>query len=111
MGKYFRIIYLYIVSFITLCMVVGGFIGTVDGIVGYFYPVPVNYAVYSVYDDEQVSLDNIKEDVESEKDTANKSAKRESIKQACTSAAIFLCGLPLYIFHAKQIEKEEKKEE
>lgn len=111
MGKYFRIIYLYVVSFITLCMVVCGFIGIVDGIVGYFYTVPVNYAVYDVYDDDQASLDNISKDVETEKNAANKAAQRESIKQACTSVAVFACGLPLYIFHTKQIEKEDEKEE
>ena len=38
MSNNFRIIYLYIVCFITLSMIVGGIVATVSNIVSYIYP-------------------------------------------------------------------------
>ena len=38
MGNNFRTMYLYIVSLITLGMIVGGIVSTVNNITSYFYP-------------------------------------------------------------------------
>ena len=38
MANNFRTIYLYIVSLITLCMIVGGIVSTINNITSYFYP-------------------------------------------------------------------------
>ena len=121
MGKYFRTIYLYIVAFATLCMVVAGFVGTVDSIVSYAYPVIEEYQVESIYDydyeyKEENTLDKELTKRQDAKTYAARVAelelmeKRASIKTAFTYLAVFVAGLPLYTFHVKQINKESKKE-
>lgn len=105
MGKYFRTIYLYIVSFATLCMVVAGFVGTVDSLVSYAYPVIDGSAVEDVYEDSNGNLTYLAKIVELEK-----VEKRTNLKETFTYLAIFVCGLPLYTFHLKQIKKESEKE-
>lgn len=122
MGKYFRTIYLYIVAFATLCMVVAGFVGTVDSIVSYAYPVIEEYQVESIYDydydyeDKDYTLDKELNKKQDAKSYAARVAelelmeKRASIKNAFTYLAVFVAGLPLYTFHVKQINKESKKE-
>ena len=111
MGKYFRTSYLYIVVFATLCMVIVGFVGTVNGIVSYAYPAVDEYEIEDVYYnyDEYTKEDgysgftsNIQNLVRVE--------QRASLKSAFTCLAVFVSGLPLYVFHVKQIKKESEKE-
>lgn len=106
MGKYFRTIYLYIVTFATLCMVVAGFVGMVNSIVSYAYPVVDEYEIEEVYDydidDNLAYLVKIAE--------LEKAEKRANLKATFTYGAVLACGLPLYIFHSKQIKKESEKE-
>lgn len=106
MGRYFRTIYLYIVSFITLCMVVVGFVGAVDSIAAYNYPTVSEYEIEDVYDS------SYKEDVDIAvriNDLA-KVERRASLKATFTYLAVLVCGTPLYVFHVKQIKKESEKE-
>jgi len=107
MGKYFRTIYLYIVAFATLCMVVAGFVGTVDSLVSYAYPVIDEYEISNIYDydDNKDDLTYLAKIVELEK-----VEKRTNLKETFTYLAVFVCGLPLYTFHLKQIKKESEKE-
>lgn len=106
MGKYFRTIYLYIVSFATLCMVIVGFVGTVDSLVSYAYPVINEYEVEDAYDysKNKDDLSYLAKIVELEK-----VEKRTNLKETFTYLAVFVCGLPLYTFHLKQIKKESEK--
>ena len=106
MGKYFRTIYLYIVAFATLCMVVAGFVGTISSIVGYVYPVIDEYEIESMFDYEDIETEEyLVRMLELEK-----VEKRSNLKATFTYLAVFACGLPLYMFHSKQIKKESEKE-
>lgn len=104
MGRYFRTIYLYIVSFITLCMVVVGFVGAVDSIAAYNYPTVSEYEIENAYD----SSDNV--DVTTRINDLAKVERRASLKATFTYLAVLVCGTPLYVFHVKQIKKESEKE-
>lgn len=113
MGKYFRTIYLYIVAFATLCMVVAGFVGTINGIVAYANPVIDEYAIQDMYyDNDYDDVKNLDESVGYLITIKNleKVEQRASLKSAFTYLAVLACGLPLYIFHVKQINKESEKE-
>ena len=105
MGKYFRTIYLYIVSFITLTMIVAGVVGTVHNTAGYMYPTMSDY-VYEEIDAEK-EQDAFEADAVVE---AELIAKRTNLKEIFVSIAMFACGAPLYVFHSKQLKKESEKE-
>lgn len=123
MGKYFRTIYLYIVSFGTLCMLITGFVGTVQGVFAYLYPVVDTYLVdfdYNKYDnhtkecpvaDEEDYVDCVEyEGNYTTLEEAETVVKREKLKEIFTYIAVFACGAPLYLFHTKQLKKESEKE-
>lgn len=111
MGRYFRIIYLYIVTFATLCMTVAGLVGTVHNIVSYAYPVIDEYDIQDAYYDfdDGKSLDSNLSYVVKMRGL-EKIEQRASLKAAFTYLAVFTCGLPLHVFHVKQIKKESEKE-
>lgn len=116
MGKYFRTIYLYIVAFATLCMVVAGFVGTVNSVMSYAYPVIDEYEIEDIYYDYDYDYDDELVEKDNDVDYASKVAdlqkveKRTSLKATFTYLAVLVCGLPLYVFHVKQIKKESEKE-
>ena len=102
MGKYFRTIYLYIVVFATLCMVITGFVGAIHSIVAYKFPVVDEYYLEDYYKDSdtyEAKLENL-ENME----------KRTNLKSTFTYLAVLVCGMPLYLFHVKQIIKESERE-
>lgn len=112
MANNFRTIYLYIVSLITLGMVVGGIISTVNNITSYFYP--DSYAFF-----EQESGNTYIDDDDYEYDydndtTENNQVKRENyrngkIKNTVVSIAVAAVGGIMYKYHWKIIEKERVK--
>ena len=57
------------------------------------------------YDDNKDDLSYLAKIVELEK-----VEKRTNLKETFTYLAVFVCGLPLYTFHLKQIKKESEKE-
>lgn len=131
MSKNIRILYLYIVSFITLCMMVGSFVGIVNTTISYLYPTANYYGGYypatttkdyvstdvntgsgvisgdtSIYD-EQKAIDAYKKGLADEELTQ----KRRSLKSIFGAIAVLVVATPLYIYHFGKIEKERKEEE
>ena len=105
MGNNFRTIYLYIVSLITLGMIVGGIVSTVNNITSYFYP--DSYVFF-----EQESSNQY--DIYDYQDTRNNEIKRENyknekIKNSVVSVAIIIVGGIMYKYHWNIIEKERIK--
>lgn len=110
MANNFRTIYLYIVSLITLCMIIGGVVSTVNNITSYFYP-----DSYVFYEDE---ADSVKYDTSYNNDdfdsTRNNMIRRENyrkekIKNAVVSVAVIVVGGIMYRYHWNLIEKERIK--
>ena len=107
MSNNFRTIYLYIVSLITLGMIVGGIVSSVNNITSYFYPdsyVFFNETTYSTdskYDyDYESSKNNLIE---------RENYKNEKIKNTVVSVAVIVVGSIMYTYHWNIIEKERKK--
>ena len=107
MSNNFRTIYLYIVSIITLGMIVGGIVSSVNNITSYFYPdsyVFFNETTYSTdskYDyDYESSKNNLIE---------RENYKNEKIKNTVVSVAVIVVGSIMYTYHWNIIEKERKK--
>ena len=95
-----RIIYLYIVSFITLSMIVGGIASVVNNITMYYYP-----NSYIFFNDS--SDDYIYDYSEAnEKKIQRENYKREKIKNAIVSIAVVIIGGIMYKYHWNLIEKE-----
>lgn len=103
MSNRFRTIYLYIVSLITLSMMVGGIVSTANNIASYFYP--DSYAFfeeesYSTYDDY---------DSNRNKEIKRENYKNEKIKNTVVSIAVIIVGGVMYKYHWNIIEKERNK--
>lgn len=104
MSKYIRIIYLYIVSFITLGMLVGGIISFVNSVTEYFYPTD-----YIFFREENVDKYDYKEYSlidESETQIEKENARIRQIKEIATNTAIIVVAIPLYIYHWKKVQTE-----
>ena len=105
MGNNFRTIYLYIVSLITLGMIVGGIVSTVNNITSYFYPDSYVFFEqessnqYDIYDYEDKRNNEIKRE----------NYKTEKIKNSVVSVAIIIVGGIMYKYHWNIIEKERIK--
>lgn len=100
MSKHIRTIYLYIVAFITLCMIVFGIVFAVNNMASYYFPTVYYYMDYDDYNNSQQGY---------EKELLKE--KRRNVKSMISSLTVTLIGIPLYMYHWKTILKEESKEE
>ena len=93
MGNNFRTIYLYLVSFITLMMIIGGTVLTVNNLTSYAYPDSYAFFSNSGYNN-KVTRENY---------------KKEKIKNAVVSSVVIVIGGIMYKYHWNIIENERKK--
>lgn len=106
MANNFRTIYLYIVALITLGMIIGGIVSTVNSIASYFYP-----DSYVFFNEEESTKYSFDDDYESTRNNLIKreNYKREKIKNTIVSVAVVGVGVVMYKYHWKIIEKERVK--
>lgn len=121
MSKNIRILYLYIVSFITLCMLVGAFVGVVNTTVSYLAPNASYYAdVYTTSKegvstdtsvvsstDNTTAIENYKKGLEQR--ILNQ--KTKNLKEMFSAIAVLVVAVPLFVYHWSRIEKARKEEE
>ncbi len=93
MSKNIRVLYIYIVSFITLGMIVIGSISFVNGVASYMFPKAYGYGSYAK--DENFKYDT--EYIQSRKNN-----QRDSIRNSISSLATVALGTPLFIYHSKK---------
>ena len=109
MNSNIRIIYLYIVCFVTLGMIVTGISATVNSISSYFYP--DDYVFFqtenNTYNNYTYYTDDYNEAEQNEIEKEN--YKTEQIKNAVVSLAVFVIGVIMYKYHWNIIEKEKNK--
>lgn len=99
-----RTIYLYIVSFITLGMIVGGIASIVNNVASYYYP-----DAYIFFSEDSSDSDYIYDYSETnERKIQRENYKSERIKNAIVSAAVIVIGAIMYKYHWNLIEKERK---
>lgn len=111
MANSFRTIYLYIVSLITLSMIIGGIVSTVNYVTTYFYP--TSSVFFEEYDETNTYNNTSYNDnvVETRRNTMieKENYKKENIKNAVVSVAIIVVGAIMYRYHWNLIEKERIK--
>ncbi len=98
MNNNIRIIYLYVISFITLAMIVTGITSTVNNIASYFYP--DDYVFFREYDYDDDYNDNYSYEIEKE------NYKTEKIKDSVVSLVVVVMGAVLYKYHWNLVKKE-----
>ena len=111
MSKNIRTIYLYIVSFISLFMIVVGVISTVAAMASYKYP-QVYYYDSNTYEKEYVigNITDTSYDYNEELLKRISDRKREHLREVYSSLAIVIVGTPLFMYHWGKVQKEFKKE-
>ena len=107
MANNFRMIYLYIVSLITLAMIIGGIVGTVNNITSYFYP-----DSYVFFEEETSSSKydySYNYDSQEKIEIKRENYENEKIKNAFVSVVVIALGGIMYRYHWNMIEKERIK--
>lgn len=104
MSNNVRIIYLYIVAFITLAMIVTGIISAVNNIAYYFFP--DSYVFYE-NDYNDYSYNNHYDYDEEKNEIEKENYKTEKIKNTVVSLVVVVIGAIMYKYHWNMIEKEK----
>ena len=105
MANNFRTIYLYIVCLITVTMIIGGIVSTVNNLISYFYPDD-----YVFFEEEEYSTKYENQYEEIQKNEIRKqNYKNEKIKNSVVSVAVIIVGTIMYRYHWNTIEKERIK--
>ena len=102
-----RTLYLYIVSFITLSMIVFGVTTAVYSISSYFFP--DDSAFFSSTTTSSSYYDDSDDDDETN-EIERQNYKNEKIKDLIVSDVVIVVGAVMYRYHWKMIEKERKSE-
>ena len=105
MANNFRTIYLYIVSLITLCMIIGGIVSTVNNIVSYFYPDSYIFfeddTTTSIYDTPtSITYNNAKN-----AEIKQNNYKKEKKKNTVVSVAVIIVGAIMYRYHSRRANR------
>lgn len=99
-----RTFYLYIVSFITLGMIIGGITSFVNNITLYYYP-----DSYIFFNENSSNNDYIYDYSESnERKIQRENYRSEKIKNSVVSVVVVAIGIIMYKYHWNIIEKERK---
>lgn len=106
MTNNFRTIYLYIVSLITLGMIIGGIVSTVNNITAYFYP--DSYVFFQEENSSKYSIDDMIDSTNNNQ-IKRENYKNEKIKNTIVSISVIVVGGIMYKYHWNIIEKERTK--
>ncbi len=105
MTNNFRVIYLYIVSLISLIMIVGGIVVLAHEVTSYFYP--DSYVFFS--DGNSATSKTYDYNTEKNNLIRRENYKNEKIKNSVVSVAVIAIGGIMYKYHWNMIEKEKVK--
>ena len=111
MSNNIRIIYLYVVAFITLGMIVGWIVSTTYNIAEYFCPTS-----YIFFENETSNSGSLYDDYDFVESTSTTNStikkqnyKKQKIKNIVVSVVVVAVGAIMYTYHWKIIEKERNK--
>ncbi len=112
MSNNVRIIYLYIVAFITLAMIVAGIISAVNNIAYYFFPDSYLFYEYDYNEYNEYSSYNEPFDYQDEErnEIERENYKTEKIKNTVVSLVVVVIGAIMYKYHWNMIEKEKSSD-
>ena len=104
-----RNIYLYLVSFVSLMMILIGLIFTVQNITDAIFPTNYYYDAVPIDKNSNMTEEEKKAYQESQKINAQ-NQMLNSKKNVAKSVAVVLVALPTFAYHWKKIEKEKKEQ-
>ena len=99
MTNHIRIIYLYIVAFITLTMIVGGISATVYNIANYIFPTSyIFFEEYNSQENASYNYNSLDDEISSTQKSSIKKQnyKRQKIKDSIVSIVVVIVGAIMY---------------
>lgn len=114
MGKWeMRTVYLYLVSFVTLMMVIIGGVQGIHAVGRFIYP-PPDYGSSYIYEmkmkDTNLSPEMVQQQIAEEKVRQEQQRKYDQFQQVLSSVALIGVGLPVYLYHWRKIREKEEHE-
>jgi hypothetical protein len=101
-----RNVYLYLVSFVSLMMIIIGVIFTVQNITDVIFP--TNYYYESIAIDKTGNLSEEDKKIYEENQKINEeNSKINSKKSVAKSIAVVIVALPTFVYHWRKVEKEK----
>ena len=112
-SKNIRTIYLYLICLITLFMVIGGLIFTINSIGEYLLPIQ-HRSYYYDYIEENMNNGNISvEDYEKyieinqyQDELEKENDRKQQLKEIIYRSSVFIVALPIYLYNWRKIEKD-----
>lgn len=104
-----RSIYLYLVSFVSLMMIIMGVIFTVQNITDVIFPTNYYYEMYPAEKMGDLSEEE-KQKYEENQKKYYENTIIESKKNVAKSVAVVVVALPTFVYHWKKVEKEKNEQ-
>lgn len=101
-----RNVYLYLVSFVSLMMILMGIIFTVQNITDVMFPTNYYYESFPSEKTGSLSVEDQKSYEENQK-IQEQNRNIESKKNVAKSIAVVIVALPTFIYHWRKVEKEK----
>ena len=117
-----RTVYLYLVSFVTLIMIILGTVNVIRAAVTFFYPQPNWYGPLDArlrylnelnqYKDmnpkitEKITETTIEEQLQFEQQRQEKQQRYDRARQLAQALSLLLVATPIYLYHWRQIQRE-----
>ena len=102
-----RNIYLYLVSFVTLLMMIFGIIFSVNNAVDLLMPVDYNYYYSELKPGTEVTEAD-KKTAEEARERQKTTERQRSIREIIQSVTVFGVALPVFAYHWRKIEREKQ---
>jgi len=107
-----RTVYLYLVSFVTLIMMIVGTVQTVDAIVTLVYPPPLYYPIPEApkipTPDQNVPVELLQERARIEQQRQEQQVRYERVRLLAGALALLAVALPIYLYHWRKVQEEAK---
>lgn len=104
-----RSIYLYLVSFVSLMMILMGVIFTVQNITDVMFPTNYYYEMYPAEKTGDLSKEEQQKYEENQK-RYYENTIIESKKNVAKSVAVVIVALPTFVYHWRKVEKEKNEQ-
>ncbi|KKM08772.1 hypothetical protein SY88_21920 [Clostridiales bacterium PH28_bin88] len=105
-----RTIYLYLVSFVTLMMIIFGTVQLIQSAVAFVYPPPAYYPgpadIKMRMANEKLEPEVIEEQVRFEQERQEQQIKYDRARRVAESFSLLLVALPIYLYHWRRIQRD-----
>jgi len=110
-----RTVYLYLISFVTLMMVLIGGVQGIHALGSYFYPPPDYGPSVLMYDmklkeGSTLPPELLQQQIAEEAERQRRQVRYSQFQQAVSSFALIVVGLPVYLYHWRKIREKEEQE-